>query len=504
MGNSKSGGEDDVTSRGKYLLISVPDFAEDPLNPGRMMTSYLRIGAASTTWWNDPGGNLAAVVNLAGPAGGRGAPPGSPLLDNYDASDGSSSNLTTADPRQVTIGTWSSDTSGGAVGGGVGDGAGGGGGDARAGGVGGDGDVLALQEQQHRELVSARRMRPTFVDDQRLRDGSTSPHQLSEAERINESSYLHSRGGWRDHSDGNRITTTYGDKVEVIRGNYKLMVMGRQDDPTKAAGLDISGQHIQDYAYTWPAFHRVEWAQDPYSGVWHQQSSTDGAVVTENFGGDIYEHKWGNHHHSTIGQENPVEKDDNGRPRGNPHIIEKTWAKRIESYTGSAAYRIPSITEETWADKITSLTDASSTSETTRVSGAITSDTTAGSISEKTSAGTIDELTMVGAKGGLTLAGALADLTMAANKTDVYVGLTHIDLELMLLKLSVVLGQRIEIAWPKGYRMGPEDGKFTMRDIATGLDMARFAAKYAVVAPLIHLGVGGPAAGEAMARWVFR
>ncbi|WP_437563012.1 hypothetical protein [Sorangium sp. So ce542] len=484
MGNSKAGGEDDVTSRGKYLLISVPDFAEDPINPGRMMTSYLRIGAASTTWWNDPGGSLAAVVNLAGPAGGRGAPPGSPLLDNVDASDGSTSNYTTAHPRQVSIGAWSSDASGAAGGGGAGGGA----------------DVLALQEQQHRELVSGRQMRPTFVDDQRLREGCPSPHQLKEDQRINESSYLHSRGGWRDHSDGNRITTTYGDKVEVIRGNYKLMVMGRQDDPSKAAGLDISGQHIQDYAYTWAAFHRVEWAQDPYSGVWHQQSSTDGAVVTENFGGDIYEHKWGEHHHSTVGQESPVEKDENGRPRGNPHIIEKTWAKRIESYTGSSACRIPSIEEETWADRISSLTDAASTSETTRVSGAITSETTAGSITETTMAGAVAEMTLVGAKGGLTLAGALADLTVAANKTDVFVGATHIDLELMLLKLSVVLGQRVEIAWPKGYRMGPEDGKFTMRDVATGLDMARFAAKYAVASPLIRLGIGG----EAMAEWVFR
>src|SRR5262245_18222094 len=43
-----------------------------------------------------------------------------------------------------------------------------------------------------------------------------------------ESSNLHKKGGWRDHSDGNRITTTRGDKVEVIRGNYQLLVLGRQ------------------------------------------------------------------------------------------------------------------------------------------------------------------------------------------------------------------------------------------------------------------------------------
>ena len=46
---------------------------------------------------------------------------------------------------------------------------------------------------------------------------------------LDDSLKLHTKGGWRDHSDGNRITTTYGDKVEVIRGNYKMIVLGRQD-----------------------------------------------------------------------------------------------------------------------------------------------------------------------------------------------------------------------------------------------------------------------------------
>ena len=43
-----------------------------------------------------------------------------------------------------------------------------------------------------------------------------------------ESIVLHTKGGWRDHTDGNRVTTTRGDKVEVIRGNYKLVVLGRR------------------------------------------------------------------------------------------------------------------------------------------------------------------------------------------------------------------------------------------------------------------------------------
>ena len=60
--------------------------------------------------------------------------------------------------------------------------------------------------------------------------------------RTLESSQLHTKGGWRDHTDGNRITTTRGDKIEVIRGNYKLIVLGRQDQSKpKLAGMDISG-----------------------------------------------------------------------------------------------------------------------------------------------------------------------------------------------------------------------------------------------------------------------
>ena len=486
MGKSKPGGEDDVTSRGKYLLISVPDFAEDPINPGRLMTSYLRLGAASTTWWTDPGGSLAAGVNLAGPAGGRGAAAGSPLLDNNDASDGGTQSLTTADPMAVSIGEWSSTPSGASV-------------EASA-------DVLALQEQQHRELVAGRQMRPAFVDDQRLRDGFAGPHTLSEADRINESSYLHSRGGWRDHSDGNRISTTYGDKVEIIRGNYKLMVMGRQDDPSKGAGLDISGQHIQDYAYTWAAFHRVEWAQDPYSGVWHQQSSTDGAVITENFGGDSYEHKWGNHFHSTTGSESPVEKDDKSRPRGNPHIIEKTWAQRIESYTGSPGWRIPSIEEQTWADRITSLTDANNTTETTKVSGEIKSDTTAGSVNETTTvsgkinsvttAGTITEMTTVDVQASLTMAGVVADLTLVGNKTEVFVGASHVSAEIALNKIDFFLGTlldikiapRIELAWPDALDLRKSEDRAAIKRFAGAVMNQSVAAMQFIGGGMVHIG----------------
>ncbi len=51
------------------------------------------------------------------------------------------------------------------------------------------------------------------------------------ANRQAETLSLLTKGGWWDHSDGNRVSTTMGDKIEVIQGNYKLVVLGRQPAP---------------------------------------------------------------------------------------------------------------------------------------------------------------------------------------------------------------------------------------------------------------------------------
>lgn len=56
--------------------------------------------------------------------------------------------------------------------------------------------------------------------------------------------------GWVDHSNGHRVTTTHGDKVEVITGNYKLVVMGREGSPEGSTGFDMSGGHTVNWAKT--------------------------------------------------------------------------------------------------------------------------------------------------------------------------------------------------------------------------------------------------------------
>ena len=67
------------------------------------------------------------------------------------------------------------------------------------------------------------------------------PGYLTKAIRKEESKKLHTKGGWREHTEGNRITTTRGDKVEVVYGNYRLMSLGHQK---QNAGWDLSGGHV--------------------------------------------------------------------------------------------------------------------------------------------------------------------------------------------------------------------------------------------------------------------
>ncbi|MBK6516601.1 MAG: hypothetical protein IPG04_21445 [Polyangiaceae bacterium] len=342
--NPRAGGENDVTCAGKYLLIGVPQFAQDPIS-GNLMTSYLRLGASSTTWEQDPGGWLAAKIHEHGPPGGHLTP------DNQEVD-------TTAETRSPDR---------------------------------------------------------VFIDDDRNRVAGVA-HGLSKAERLAQSRVIHTRGGWRDHSDGNRITTTYGDKIEVIRGNYKRIVLGRQDEATSSAGWDVSGQIIQDFAYMMPgASVRVEESSNykdaSGNNVWHLQNTMENIVQSTNVAGDFFEYKWGNKHYSYTGSENPTDKGPNSYPRQNPHILEKTWATKIEGYTGSSNKRIPEIYEETWATTVTSKENITTKNEESTVTTA-TSDTTVT---------TLTETTKVGAQVSTTFAGAVLDTTFvgAQNSTTI-------------------------------------------------------------------------------------
>src|SRR4051812_19388355 len=65
--SNDGGGIKDKETKGKYFPIYVPDFDLDPIT-GEPMSSYLRLGAASTTWHEaKEGGDLASLIATAGP-----------------------------------------------------------------------------------------------------------------------------------------------------------------------------------------------------------------------------------------------------------------------------------------------------------------------------------------------------------------------------------------------------------------------------------------------------
>jgi len=369
---------DELTAAGKYFLISVPDFANDPVGDAsddrrsQPMTSFLRMGAFHENAAN-AGGAVQRAYELAQQAKivstSQGGPPTLPFGAEVD-------NITDV-------------------------------------GINGRGVFLADQRTKHPE------------------DGT-----ISVANRLEQSAALLSRGGWWDHSDGNRISTTYGDKVEVIRGNFKMVVMHRQDDPESSGGWDVSGGHIQDLgpASMPGASVRLEFRPGTFGqkgglGTWHLENTTNNFNQTSDFAGDFYEHWYGDHKESTTGSEKPQPFNEAlAKPYGNPAIIEKTWASKIEGYTGSSAWRIPSIKEETYALATSSLTDVSATiTETTYCDGTITSktgsatrrvpatfeETYAITTNTKTDVGNSNDLTIVGAAMETTIAGALGSLTIA-------------------------------------------------------------------------------------------
>jgi hypothetical protein len=105
-----------------------------------------------------------------------------------------------------------------------------------------------------------------FIDDKRYRGGSDDTYNAdgtvktstkdssadankfrkdSQSTRQTNTAELHTKGGWRDHTDGNRVTTTRGDKVEVIRGNYKMRVLGRSQWTTTGGVGAGSGLHSE-------------------------------------------------------------------------------------------------------------------------------------------------------------------------------------------------------------------------------------------------------------------
>lgn len=225
---------------------------------------------------------------------------------------------------------------------------------------------------------------------------------------------------WRDHTDGNRITTTRGDKIEVIGGSYQLFIHSRSpqaEPPKRLAGWKEEEGNLLQKSVTFLGSAKIE-KRKKGRGRRIDEKTVRGEMHTL-YHGDVFEEHYGSVIQRVIGAEVPTPIE--GIPAGtgpvlkeNPEIVDRTWARRIESYRGSQDARVPSIREEIWAGSITSethgipgpkaggqalsktttdveqtsssSTTARSMTDETEVKGAITDTTVADTITEKTTA----------------------------------------------------------------------------------------------------------------------
>ncbi|MBK6513143.1 MAG: hypothetical protein IPM79_07095 [Polyangiaceae bacterium] len=264
-----------------------------------------------------------------------------------------------------------------------------------------------------------------FLDDDRDRGNNPagfpagSPgHTLTKAERAQETSRLRTRGGWQDHSDGNRISTTLGDKVEIIRGNYKLLVLGRQDALAKAAGWDVSGGKVEDQDVYPPSYTEWKWVQT-WNGTWKLTEMIERTDVHSITHGNLKEEFYGDKMESIVGSADEsvnVEHSVESSKKKRPEIVEKTFAKSITSETGSAAVPVPTITDTTFAGAITETTTAAAVTETATLGASTSTTTVTGELKDTTTASKLVESGTFGSTDSTTtVTGQLKETTTAGS-----------------------------------------------------------------------------------------
>jgi|HubBroStandDraft_4_1064222.scaffolds.fasta_scaffold52821_2 hypothetical protein len=227
-----------------------------------------------------------------------------------------------------------------------------------------------------------------FADDTRLRgtpdDGTMTINNMAPltitagqtvantpANRQAETLSLLTKGGWWDHSDGNRITTTVGDKIEIIQGNYKLVVLGRQPLPPPRTGsadtnysnlvdnafiTDVSGGHFQEqYPSPTPCIKTIEYSLDASTNEWTlYQDNSLGNLITKLKGRtvDMFQ---GSSRETYVGSDPTLSTNSSDWTPSStldPVLTSKTWAQRIMTYVGSAQKPVPEIFTLTFADAI--------------------------------------------------------------------------------------------------------------------------------------------------------
>lgn len=266
---------------------------------------------------------------------------------------------------------------------------------------------------------------------------------VSEADRQRQSARLHTLGGVRDHTDGNRITTTRGDKLEIVQGNYRMVVLGRHDTPVDAngnsvlPGWDISGGHCEE--------HEISSAESPattanagaipskgltwkkrWNGNWHAVEETVKADTKTVVAGDTNSHSFGHYIKTSTGSEDAPswhkpEDCPGGVCRSNPKISSHTWAKHVKSQMGSAAQPVAKVSDTTHVKTMLSKTNAHHQSDRV-IAKTMNSTTHVGSMTTTTTAGTVQSTTVAASVSDRTESGLVKTINITALKADASFG----------------------------------------------------------------------------------
>lgn len=167
-------------------------------------------------------------------------------------------------------------------------------------------------------------------------DGAT-PSASDSSVRSVESAALLTRGGWREHTDGNRVSTTRGDSVEVVYGNYKLVVLGRITSAFDPAGRGGLGETDNADVNTTLAHTTL----DASGGLLSEETSTGGRIVSASWDDGSEDGSWQTLEQTDAGDRRVVYR---GRwqrtffgPKLSLHVGRGTEAMSIDSGNDTAA-----------------------------------------------------------------------------------------------------------------------------------------------------------------------
>lgn len=223
-----------------------------------------------------------------------------------------------------------------------------------------------------------------FADDTRYRKDasdsklfvntdSTATYQTNSiTNRKAETKRLLTKGCWWDHAGGNRVSTTAGDKIEVIQGNYKMIVLGRREpndtNAEKGKITDISGgkEFSKTYEYS-------STTDSDGNAIWSTYEESSEAFATKVTSGVEVSYFEGTRKETIVGEDpdainikKPSSYLKSTNKDRDPDVISRTWAKSTETYVGSANKPVPHVFSLAYT-KFREEVQISTTSVTTRV-----------------------------------------------------------------------------------------------------------------------------------------